>query len=674
MAIIRKKEVIEPKDGYYKVYKATDLTSPQKPGYGRETEISSAEMEALKTGKEVTVNSTVQYVAQSVFTIDVVKAIGDRDPEFFLESFLEKQRPNKLRRRIKRIFVEIQAQATADIDNTLNISIYDARNGNYTTAKRVITPGMSSITLEMKDGAANMVDDSGKVSFVVYTTRLDIPSGNSKLVYKTPKVTIEYEFDTFEDPIKPRVTLDGVRQPGNVVLHKVNYDIIPSKGVSYTKPRGRDNLFVNGVYSNERYIELEMSVISDSQDDLMKTAKALGTWLHTTDPVELVFMERPEIAYKVLPEGESLIEEQLHVGSFTLRFLCVDIYGSGQPMETNATAFYVGGDVETYPSIDIKVKEPLTNMVIVTSQGQVVLGDTERPAEKEPWNPEKVVLFDQMVEMGPWKPYDLRGVARRGEFETNGYYFSVKGGDYGKHDTMYHGPSAIRALGEEVQDFEAEIWLRYSKSHPNQIGKIGLHLLDKNDVQIAEASFRGADPTQKTGHSGVLVGAGGWIENMSSWYWADFEGKIILSRRGPTFTIRTARFKNNNWRTGKYDDWYWKWAAFDDYTTTLPVAKIGISIAQYQNYDPLALAQIEDIKITRIQTTPPEGPVIPVIAQKDDIISIDCETGKVSRNGVQAMEILNPATDFFKFKPGYNQVSVVPQPKEMNVNFKEKFF
>jgi predicted phage tail component-like protein len=475
------------------------------------------------------------------------------------------------------------------------------------------------------------------------------------------------------------LNLNGTRIPDFVKVNSIDYSILPPLENNILKVRGRKGLYLYSQELGSRTITASISIIADDTTNPMELTAQLAEWLYQAREMDLVIDDMPNKTYKVVVDGSTDISETVKVGKGTITFLCLEPFAYGaehellfSPADDEPFYFNIEGNTETYPQIELTLKQSVTNIAVISDESFVMLGEPEE-ADKTPASKFPLRLGDNMSSTTLWtSASSVDGGVIQGEFTSDGYRFKQSSEGYGS-GSAWHGASAIRSLPSPIQDFEVQVWLGLIPDKKEQLGRIDIYLLDENNQHIGKLEF--ADK-HKAGNwftfearAGNLASGTYFINELrKSTEWANFDGMLKIGRKG------------NKWYAwiGKYfpDKKYYRSRFYKEWTDTKrlwmqPLAKIQIHIGAYGNYPPVKTMYISDLKV--FEHVVLSSSQAPIIAEANDVLLIDCEKAIVMKNGEPFYEGLNPASNFFSFKKGLNGLAITPAVADVKITYKERW-
>jgi predicted phage tail component-like protein len=475
--------------------------------------------------------------------------------------------------------------------------------------------------------------------------------------------------------------LNGIDLPSFVKVNKIGFSILPPIENNLLKVRGKAGLYNFGQDVGTRKITVSYTVIAEEINGVMAASREFAEWLYIKEAGELVIADEPDKHYLVLPDGDTDIAETVNIGQGEITFVCTEPFAFGSekvlqftPLDEEPFDVLNTGNTETYPVIELTMKQNVPSVSVVSEDKYVQIGEVS-DVESVPTNTKPTRLYDQMGNTSLWtSAVNVDGGVITGAFSSNGYSFQQANKDYGT-SSIWHGASAIRSLPSAINDFEVDFIMGMHESHYKQVGRIELYLLDANNEQFGKVALKEM-----------------WDKGTSRWFEAR-AGKlsgghyfIKENRRGSTWGSPKEHIRIKIARTGrKWWAWIGQWVPdLGEYRSRLSkewtdtkgiatnkLAKVQIHTGAYKTFEPVNTMYISDLKVYERLTL--SAGQVPIIAEVDDVITIDSSKGIVLKNGQPFYEGLNPASNFISLKKGINGLAIVPAVADVKVTYKERW-
>lgn len=414
-------------------------------------------------------------------------------------------------------------------------------------------------------------------------------------------------------------------------------------------------------------IEFKWKDLSDYQSRV----NMLAEWLSPgTEPEPLVFDMEPDKTYFAELDDSTDLEKIGRLGQGELIFICPDPfkYGREQSQSFNGSTMIANeGTMDAYPVFRTTITEDVTlfrieNRSNLTPQGaprSIVLGRASSPSQ-ETIEREQLVMHDTMRSTQSWQTateIDNGYIAGEMDAGPNGFYARSYG--VGIESKRWQGPSLIRAIGQPLQDFRADIFIRQMNS-TETLGMIEVYFRDANGNRVAKIGFEDAWRDIAENQGKVRIGPGSNYHDIytkadNPWGWNRFDGIIRLQRGGNVWTPYFAQIMadgRHNWVRGtlRYTD--------NEKRAMAPITHIQVAIRKFPGL-PETDQSIKEIKIYKLNRVSNPEEEVPLAFKEGDIVEID--KGLVTVNGEERTDLIDLQTDFFTLVEGLNQISVSPE-------------
>lgn len=472
--------------------------------------------------------------------------------------------------------------------------------------------------------------------------------------------------------------LNGIDIPSFVKVNKVEFSILPTIKNNTLSVRGRKGVYLFGQEIGERKISVDVTIHSLPNQVMLQT-RDLAEWLYHEEAVKLVIADEPEKYYMVVPDGDTNISEVVSIGQGKITFLCTEpfAYGLDRVYENNTIVgtepfyFDVDGTAETFPTIELSVKEDISNITVVADDGAVMIGE---PVEitKTPTNPLPVRLWDEMTNVASWtSALKVDDGLIMGDFASTGYDFIQAGADFGTH-SAWHGASKVKSLATPLQDFQVDSYITLNSSQ-GQLGRVSIYMLDANNEFVGKMELADAWGNNKSMVWFAIAGGGNYngkqihrTENHAG-IWHNFSGLLKIGRRGKHWYCSIHKQKAGG---GYTSEMYKTWDDTKNLFTNKQVAKVQVHIGAYGTKPP-ATMKVSDIKVMeRVELTSAQ---VPIIAESGDKFTIDCSKAIIYKNDLPYYEGLNPISKFFSLKKGLNGLAITPAKADIKVTYTERW-
>lgn len=476
--------------------------------------------------------------------------------------------------------------------------------------------------------------------------------------------------------------------PSYVKIMDIRYSILPSIQTKTEKVYGRAGVYDFGVELGERNIECEAIIIANDPHDVIKKARQFSTWLFYKDLQPLVILDEPDKQYMARISGDTDISELARTGKTTLKFLCPDPYAESitektiryTPVDYTPVNLNVGGSVETYPVIDMDIKEDTPSIALITDDKFVKLGSDDS-VEKTGVDNKPLVLSESYdtysgYGSGIGIDGDAKGSATiTGSLTSNGYAVIQSGKDYGTNANDWHGGAGTKTLSRQLQDFQVTAKVKLNSILKSEVGRVEIYLFDTNNVILGKVAI--VDNSQLGEFPKIEARAG---ERYTGTYfvntygkkkgtYANFDGIIQIGRQGRTWNAYFAKIDDK----GKHVSTYKKsWYDTKNMWSTRKLAKIQIHVGAYGKKQPVFTTEIKDLKVYE-KNIAVGSTQVPITFKAGDTVTIDSQRAIVYQNGEPIFTELDPSSEFFPLEVGANGLILSPPIADVTIRYKERW-
>ncbi|MDE1381172.1 phage tail family protein [Bacillus licheniformis] len=473
--------------------------------------------------------------------------------------------------------------------------------------------------------------------------------------------------------------------PDYVKVTDLKYTILPSIETKTEKVYGRAGSYDFGVELGEREIEVDVMLIADSQHDIIKKARDFSTWLFYKDLQPLIILDEPDKQYMARISGDTEVSELWRTGTATIKFLCPSPYAESltekvvnyTPEDYTPVSVRNSGTVETYPIIDMEMKQDATSIAFIMEDKYVKIGSDDVVGMTQV-DTQPLVLNDPMDTYSGWGTgigIDGANAAIAGALSSNGYAIVQTGKDYGSA-TGWHGGAGVKTLSRELQDFQVTARCKLDSTAIKQVGRVEVYLFDVNNVIIGKVAIV---DNQTTGEYPKVEARAGerytgtyFVKSYGSkkGVYANFDGVIQISRIGRTWSAYFAKVdskgKHNTRLTQTWYDTKNQWS-------TKKLAKIQVHIGAYGETEPVSTMYLSDLKVYEKNISVDSETQVPITFKAGDTVTIDNQRAIVLRNGEPIFSELDPASEFFPLEVDENGLVLSPPVADVQIRFKERW-
>ncbi|EOO41651.1 hypothetical protein IIU_00390 [Bacillus cereus VD133] len=436
-----------------------------------------------------------------------------------------------------------------------------------------------------------------------------------------------------------------------------------------------------------RVLPVPVGIIVPDGSDLETLKEEIAEWLITEKPVELVFDVTPDRTYLAVIDEDFDPEDFVTLGKGTLNFVCPMPYKLGP---TKTVEFEMDGrglianvqnkgSVESNPIIEVEVKNPSTFLDVWNGNNYFRIGwplsVNQIPVERN-----QRVMWDEMSTTVGWT--DVPSA----EDMVGGGAFKVDAGSrlvpvyLGETNIKgWHGCIAKKNIPQgPLQDFIMQAYVGVRSSHPDQMGRVEIGLLDENSDYVARISMNDVhwQAEQNTGFAKlgnkkkpnserVLINEPG--DHLTTWN--QYRGRLWLARTGNRWEAYISKFL---WNTEKDDSERFVVWEDENNMNMDKVAQVQISISQFSDNMFCTDMSIDDLKIWKVNMNTQDNP--PYIFDVGDKVVIDTERSLVSINGKKAINLKDIFSDYPVVNKGLNNLEIMPSDVGIaKITYRERF-
>jgi predicted phage tail component-like protein len=471
--------------------------------------------------------------------------------------------------------------------------------------------------------------------------------------------------------------------PSYVKITDLTYSILPSIEHKTEKVYGRAGTYDFGIELGERKIEAEVMIIADNQNDIIRKAREFSEWLYYQELQPLIILDEPDKQYQARVTGDTDIKELYRTGTTTVSFICPDPYAESlnersldwSPVDYTQVNVSNNGSAETYPVMDLTMREDATSIAVLKQDKFVKVG-SEDTVGKTKVEVDPLVLNDYMdTYTGYSSASQIDGGAVAGNLVSNGWALQQSASDYGSGD-KWHGGAGIKTLSRQLQDFQVSGKIQLSASALNQVGRVELYLLDENNVIFGKVALvdnaTSGDHPKAEARAGALNGGHYFVNSYGNYkgVFKNFNGMIQIARVGRTWSAYFAKIDDN----GKHHTRLAKsWYDGANNFSAKKLAKIQVHVGAYGSHPPVKNLLLTDLKVYEKSVDVDYNTQIPVIFKAGDVVTIDNQKAIVLKNGQPVFTELDPSSEFFAFEKGANGLLLSPPVADVNIRFKERW-
>ncbi|KLA34259.1 distal tail protein Dit [Bacillus cereus] len=436
-----------------------------------------------------------------------------------------------------------------------------------------------------------------------------------------------------------------------------------------------------------RVLSVPVGIIAPNGIGLERLKEEIASWLITEQPAELIFDIENERTYLAVVDEEFNIDEFVDIGKGVLKFICPMPYKLGptrtvefQADERELVANIQNkGSVESNPIIEIEVTKPSTFLDVWNGDNYFRIGWPLR-MDQVPVERNQRVMWDEMSTTVGWTNVP------NAEDMVGGGAFKVDAGSrlvpvyLGETNIKgWHGCIAKKNIPQgPLQDFIMQAYVGVRSSHPDQMGRVEIGLLDENSDYVARISMNDVhwQAEQNTGFAKlgnkkkpvserVLINEPG--DHPTTWN--QYRGRLWLARTGNRWEAYISKFL---WNTEKDDSERFVVWEDENNVNMDKVAQVQISISQFSDNMFCTDMSIDDLKIWKVNMNTQDNP--PYIFDVGDKVVIDTERSLVSINGKKAINLKDIFSDYPVVSKGSNKLEIMPSDVGIaKVTYRERY-
>ncbi|MDZ4418102.1 distal tail protein Dit [Bacillus cereus] len=436
-----------------------------------------------------------------------------------------------------------------------------------------------------------------------------------------------------------------------------------------------------------RVLPVPVGIIAPNGIGLERLKEEIASWLITEQPAELIFDIENERTYLAVVDEEFNIDEFVDIGKGVLKFICPMPYklGPTRTVEFQADERELAaniqnkGSVESNPIIEIEVTKPSTFLDVWNGDNYFRIGWPLR-MDQVPVERNQRVMWDEMSTIVGWTNVP------NAEDMVGGGAFKVDAGSrlvpvyLGETNIKgWHGCIAKKNIPQgPLQDFIMQAYVGVRSSHPDQMGRVEIGLLDENSDYVARISMNDVhwQAEQNTGFAKlgnkkkpagerVLINEPG--DHPTTWN--QYRGRLWLARTGNRWEAYISKFL---WNTEKDDSERFVVWEDENNVNMDKVAQVQISISQFSDNMFCTDMSIDDLKIWKVNMNTQDNP--PYIFDVGDKVVIDTERSLVSINGKKAINLKDIFSDYPVINKGLNKLEIMPSDVGIaKVTYRERY-
>ncbi|WP_422118222.1 distal tail protein Dit (plasmid) [Bacillus thuringiensis] len=436
-----------------------------------------------------------------------------------------------------------------------------------------------------------------------------------------------------------------------------------------------------------RKIIVPVSLFYESMEEAEKLKEEIANWLITDQPQELIFDDEKDRTYLAVIDESFDPQQLVNLGEGVLTFICEMPYKLGPTRTVEFQANERGlvaniqnkGSLESNPIIEIEVTKPSTFLDVWNGDNYFRIGWPLR-MDQVPVERNQRVMWDEMSTTVGWTNVP------NSEDMIGGGAFKVDAGSrlvpvyLGETNIKgWHGCIAKKNIPQgPLQDFIMQAYVGIRSSHPDQMGRVEIGLLDENSDYVARISMNDVhwQAEQNTGFAKlgnkkkpagerVLINEPGNHPTT----WNQYRGRLWLARTGNRWEAYISKFL---WNTEKDDSERFVVWEDENNVNMDKVAQVQISISQFSDNMFCTDMSIDDLKIWKVNMNTQDNP--PYIFDVGDKVVIDTERSLVSISGKKVINLKDIFSDYPVVSKGSNKLEIMPSDVGIaKVTYRERY-
>lgn len=458
------------------------------------------------------------------------------------------------------------------------------------------------------------------------------------------------------------VTFNGVNLSQFADIVDVRRDVLAPRTLQTIEVPKRDGAYLYGKKSMPRLFEVDLRIVNE-----VETKRAdLASLLDTEEAKPLEFSFNPGVEYYAVVTGETqLTQEMQFMGTFTIQFQILDIYGYGTTHTMSIPSSSPGGigtvsvfgDVKVYPELKLTFEQDASFVVVTNGDKYMQLGIPET-AEKAPAPREELSFADNASSLTGWTALSgtLEDNTLNGAISTNGYSFNLS--NKGTGTNTWHGAAIAKSLPVSLQDFVFQAKVQMKTSTNSQMGKIDIYFRNAAGEQVGKMTMKDDTPKAKGNRSQSAIGLFGQrdiIIDTTRSSMLDFDGLFRFRREGTMMRANYTQLVDGKSVASFSNTIHDTKGLFSGAVTSVVIA-----MTAYDTYAAPVGMFVEDIKFWKVNTINNTTQVDEAFHIGDEL-SIDMNRGVVELNGVNAVKYVQPGSQFFSLDSPQDSVSITPE-------------
>lgn len=455
-------------------------------------------------------------------------------------------------------------------------------------------------------------------------------------------------------------TFNGERRDYITVLRGKNLPAWAPIQRELTAVPGRPGAVMTRTTTNVRTLSIPVRIKSDSFENLQLLKEDLAAWLVTDEPEELMFDDEPNRSYMAAVDQAFDFTEVVYMGRGTITFVVPDAYKYG-PVKTAAIespmVINSEGSAPTAPTFRLNIASTLTTVNILKGETEYMSIGQPADVEETAFAKTTKLLDDRATTLTGWgsTSIPLDNGAIGGDMLSSGDEFYAT--NYGS-GVAWHGPARFRTFAV-CEDYRVRVWFNNYVNKSNQRGRSELYLVSEDGTIIGKLEVSNKNSAMRpTVYCNIRNEADTkTILYKKDAYKGRFYGYIELKKEGINFTVTVVREPYTG--DGGYKKKSTEVYRYKDTQNRFGKTLVGVvpHIGAWSSNPGANRARIRKIYVERINESSGD---IPFSFIEGDTVEINHQTGLITVNDIDRMDLKDFGANFFKFDPGENTLIIEP--------------
>lgn len=648
-------------------------------------------------------NSSVQVT----HGYDIYGMVARDYPEFFGDCYTYEDCITKLNERIDRFTFNVESVIPDPDTNGLGYVNVVLEATDPIRDFRTVYDKNTQHTLSSANGLAKFVKPNG---YVYIGCERPPEDSNIELGMNTD-LSFELMMDRAYDNDKRIFRFNKKKQPWYLFVRDIQRSVLPPKVNHLVDTNLGRTRYSYGQTEQARTITLKCFIKAPSEVEVSRLTEDLADYLDVGETT-LQLYDAPERVYKVVLDGETNIQQSLHLGEVELRFVLLDNYAVGNEVvkennfnTTSGNVPYIelnnDGTADTYPKyvLDFTAPTGYVDLIGEEDSANISIGRRQKTGAAETsrnLRPQEFYSSFDSKNGVPWVNLDQATMPSLEEHPADlqgstiwdkgmGY---MKGWNYGKGN-YWHGNGKYAPLNHNVTNFAAEFSTAlYGNPQKQMLGGLWLIFYDAAKTPLVKVKL-GTRPQDGHLDSYMTAAADGkpryLINQGGTRLWDNFQGKVIVERKDNRWRLTVGQYRNRTYSPAPESSFAYgsamlkdvkstAWTDLGDTTWDKDIAYVGVFVGTYGTRPKLSHISARRLivweNLDDALTIPTEEPIL---FNAGDQVVIDSAKGQTYLNGVITPRLVDPMTDWFSVRKGRNIIGVNNFQGKITTVYNERF-